>query len=335
MTFVANLSRPLKGLAVGLAVLSTLTMAAAGPARADGDYPSQPIRLVVPFGPGGSTDLAARVLAKELPPIIGADIAVINVPGAGGAVGTKQVIDSAADGYTLLMAAIGSNVLRPALNPDLPYHYDDVTYLGRTQINPNVLIVRNGTYADFAEFQQALETRQGKLRYGTAGVGQVTHLGPILLYQALDIPTEAATPVHYDSDPAAMLALMQGEVDFVQANLPSVASAIQGDQVKALAVTTPERIDALPDVPTYTELGLPDVSIVGWRGVAGPKDLPQDVVDSWNRALAELTRSDAWLEATRQLGDDPAYLNGADFTEFAKQDFERYRAIGDSLGLTH
>lgn len=150
---------------------------------------------------------------------------------------------------------------------------------------------------------------------------------------ALGLAADSIRPVHYDSDNGALLALMQGEVDFVQGNLPSFSSAIEAGQVQALAVTTPERLEALPDVPTYVELDHPDVSIVGWRGVAGPKDLPEDVLTVWQDAVKQATETEEWLEAISSLGDEAGYMPSAAFTEFVANDYDRYRAIAENIGL--
>ncbi|MEQ8258383.1 MAG: tripartite tricarboxylate transporter substrate binding protein [Marinovum algicola] len=310
----------------------TATVMAAGLALAQ-DLPDKPVRLVVPFGAGGATDLAARALANVLPEYLGQPVAVVNVPGAGGAVGVTQIMETDADGYTMIMAAIGALALRPALSPDLNYSYDSVSYAARTQINPNVLILPDGAYEDFAAFAETLANADAPMRYGTAGAGQVTHLGPIMLAESLGLAADSIRPVHYDSDNGALLALMQGEVDFVQGNLPSFSSAIEAGQVQALAVTTPERLEALPDVPTYVELDHPDVSIVGWRGVAGPKDLPEDVLTVWQDAVKQATETEEWLEAISSLGDEAGYMPSAAFTEFVANDYDRYRAIAENIGL--
>lgn len=319
---------------VGRTLLAA-ALAVTAPALANADtYPSKPIRLIVPYGPGGATDLAGRALAGVLPEFLGQAVVVVNVPGAGGAVGANSVKEAAPDGYTMLMTAIGANALRPALTKDLPYEPADFDYIARTQINPNVLIVpANAPYESFADFAEALKSGEGDLKFGTAGPGNVTHLGPIMLLDALDLPSDTATPVHYDSDSAALLAMMQGEVDFAQGNLASFASALQNGAVKGLAMTTPEPVEGFDDIPTYTSLGLPDVSIVGWRGVAGPPGLPAEVEAAWSDAVAKAVQSKSWMSLIRKLGDEPGYMAKADYDAFVVKDSERYRAMAEELGL--
>ncbi|WP_224405604.1 tripartite tricarboxylate transporter substrate binding protein [Afifella sp. IM 167] len=320
--------------AAGAALCAFALAAPAVPAQAQDAYPEKPIRLVVPYGPGGATDLAARALASVLPEFLGQGVIVVNVPGAGGAVGAQQVEESEPDGYTMLMTAIGANVLRPALSPDLPYSYDDFDYLARTQINPNVLIVKaDSSYKSFDDFAAALKAEGASFKYGTAGAGNVTHLGPNMLFGELGLPASVGTPVHYDSDGAALLALLQGEVDFAQGNLASFASALQSGAVRGLAMTTPERVEGFDDIPTYTEVGLPEVSIVGWRGVAGPPGLPKEVEDAWQAALAKTTEAKSWISLVKKLGDEPGYMPKEAYDPFVKKDYERYVKIAEEIGL--
>lgn len=318
---------------VALALMLSLTMLI-GPALAKGKYPTKPIKLIVPYGPGGATDLAARVLVSVLPEFIGQAVVVVNVKGAGGSVGFDTVRKAKPDGYTMMMNAIGACVLVPSKNTKLPFSYDQMTYIARTQINPNILIVKKGSpYKSFNDLAAALKAKPGKLKYSTAGVANVTDLGPSMLLKALGLPDTAAKAVHYDSDNAALLALLQGESDFVQGNLAPFASAIKGGQVVALAVTTPERLKEFDQVPTYTELGYPAVSIVGWRGVSGPPGLPAHITEIWKEAIAKTCASKSWIKLVKKLGDVPGYMNTADYNKFVHADFKNYRELFTDLGL--
>jgi len=297
-------------------------------------YPEKPIKLVVPYGPGGATDLAARVLVSVIPEFLGQAVIVVNIKGAGGTIGFDNVRRSKADGYTMMMNAIGANVLAPAKNSKLPFSYDEMDYIGRTQINPNVLIVKaDSQYKTFSDLKDSILKNIGEHRYSTAGVANVTDLGPSMLLKALGLKDTAAVAIHYDSDNAALLALLQGESDFVQGNLASFSAAIGGGQIRALAVTTPERLISLKDVPTYTELGYPSVSIVGWRGISGPKGLPEEVKKVWEEAIRKSCASKSWIKMVKKLGDEPGYMNTKDYNEFVHKDFKRYRELFTDLGL--
>ncbi len=216
----------------------------------------------------------------------------------------------------------------------MPYRFDELTYIARTQINPNVLIVaEKSPWKSFEDLAADLKKHPGKFRFGTAGIAQVTQLGPSLLLTALGLPVDAATPVHYDSDSAAMMACLQGEVDFVQGNLAPFASAIGGGLVRGLAMTTPERVPGYDEIPTYTELGYPEVDIVGWRGVSGPPGLPESVAKKWEDAIAKLVETPSWLSLVGKLGDEPGYLNTKEYNEFVKHEFKKYRKIFTDLDI--
>ena len=308
--------------------------ALAAPALSGDQYPQKPIKLVVPYGPGGATDLAARVLVSVIPEYLGQAVIVVNVKGAGGSVGFDNVRRAKPDGYTMMMNAIGACVLVPAKNTKLPFSYDEMTYIARTQINPNVLIVNKGSaYKSFEDLAAALKKNPGKLKYSTAGVANVTDLGPSIMLKELGLPDSAASAVHYDSDNAALLALLQGESDFVQGNLASFASAIKGGQVVPLAMTTPERVKGFDNIPTYTELGYPKISIVGWRGVSGPPGLPMEIAKIWEEAVAKTCQAQSWIKLVKKLGDEPGYMGMQAYNQFVKSDFERYRELFTNLGL--
>jgi tripartite-type tricarboxylate transporter receptor subunit TctC len=304
------------------------------PALSGDKYPSKPIKLIVPYGPGGATDLAARVLVSVIPEYLEQAVVVVNVAGAGGSVGFDAVRTAKPDGYTMMMNAIGANVLVPAKNTKLPFSYDEMTYIARTQINPNVLIVnKNSPYKTFKDLAAALKSNPGKLKYSTAGVANVTDLGPSILLKELGLPDSAAVAVHYDSDNAALLALLQGESDFVQGNLAPFASAIKGGQVTPLAMTTPERVVGFENIPTFTELGYPGISIVGWRGVSGPKGLAPEIVKVWEAAVEKTCQSKSWIKLVKKLGDEPGFMGTQQYNDFVNADFKRYRELFTELDL--
>ena len=298
------------------------------------NYPSKPIKLIVPYGPGGATDLAARVMVSVIPEFLGQAVIVVNVKGAGGSVGLDTVRRAKPDGYTMMMNAIGANVLVPAKNTKLPFSYDEMTFIARTQINPNVLIVKSGSpYKKLSDLTDTIKGQQRKLRYSTAGVANVTDLGPSMLLKELGLSDRGAIAVHYDSDNAALLALLQGEADFVQGNLAPFAGAIKGGQVLALAITTPEPVKGFDNIPTYVELGYPGVSIVGWRGVSGPAGLPQNVIKKWEEAVRKTCQAKSWIKLVKKLGDEPGYMGTTAYNDFVKNDFKRYRELFADLGL--
>jgi tripartite-type tricarboxylate transporter receptor subunit TctC len=297
-------------------------------------YPSRPVKMVVPFGPGGSTDIAARTLANHVQKFLGQTVVVLNVPGAGGAVGFDDVRKSDPDGYKMLAAAIGANAIVPAMNPKLHFNYDELTFVALTQINPNVLVISSkSAFTSFKEFAAAIKKEPSKVKYATAGVGQVTHVGSILTLRQIGLTGTEVNPIHFESDSQAILAVVRGDADFTQVNLNAAAASLKGGLIKALAVTSPERIDVIKDVPTFKEIGYPEIDIVGWRGVCGPPGLPADIVKKWEESVAATCQNKEWLEAVNKLGDVPNYMDSKRFTQFVHSEFKRYRELFTQAGL--
>jgi tripartite-type tricarboxylate transporter receptor subunit TctC len=301
---------------------------------AESNYPSKPIKLICAYGPGGSTDIAARTLASNIQPILGQPVVVVNMPGGGGAVGFDEVRKSDPDGYKMLMASIGGNSILFAMDTTFPFKYDELSFIARTQINPGALIVKaNSPWKDFKEFAEALKKNPGKYKFSTSSVGGIQYLGAVMILMELGLDASAATPVHFDSDPEAILAVARGDVDFFQGNYISMIPNLKGGQVRCLAVTTPKRLEALSEVPTYTELGHPNINIVGWRGVCGPPGLPQSILTKWEEAIQKTCSSKQWLDLVTKLGDEPGYMNSTDFKKFVDSEFLYYRDIFTKLNL--
>jgi tripartite-type tricarboxylate transporter receptor subunit TctC len=289
---------------------------------------------MIPYGAGGATDLAARVLISVLPDYLGQPVVIVNKPGASGSICFDYVTKAKPDGYIMMMAAIGSNALYTAMNTRLPFKYDDLEYVARTQINPGVTVVNaKKPWKNFEEFQAAIKKDPSAVKFATAGLGTIQHLSAAMIYKALGVPVSKLVAVPYDSGTAAVMAVSKGEVDAWSGNLSEAASSLRGGLVRPLAVTTTERIEGFEQIPTYTELGLPDIDLVGFRGVCGPKGLPANVIKTWEDAVAQVTKSKPWLKLVKNLGDVPGYMDAKDFTAFEKKEFERYRALFTELGL--
>jgi tripartite-type tricarboxylate transporter receptor subunit TctC len=323
------------GVPLILMLTSFITMFAIGPAYgAEATYPTKPVKLVVPYGTGGSTDIAARALAAPIQEFLGQPVAVVNIPGAGGAVGFDDVRKSEPDGYKMMMAAIGANALVPAMNPKLHFKYDDLIHIARTQINPNALIINaKSNWKDFKDFTEALKSNPGKYKFSTAGIGQVSHVGPILMMREIGLKGAIAAPIHFNSDGEAVLAVVRGDADFYQGNFNAIVASLKGGRVRCLSVTIPERLEALKDVPTFKELGYPKIDIVGWRGICGPPGLPNYVVKKWEEAVGNTCKSPQWLKLAESLGDIPGYMDSKDFTNFVHEEFKRYREVFQATGL--
>jgi tripartite-type tricarboxylate transporter receptor subunit TctC len=276
----AALSLPVAAVATAAALLAAglPALAQTAPAAA---YPARPIRLVVPFTPGGSTDILARAIGQELSRAWGQSVVIDNVPGAGGSIGADKVAKSPADGYTLLMGHIGTLAVNPSLYPKLPYNpvtdFAPVAWVARV---PNVLVIHPGVPAKTTQELVALaKAKPGQLNYGSGGNGSAANLyfkmqtGSSLLH----IPYRGTVP--------AMTDLMGGQIQVLFTGAPAVLGQIKSGQLRALAVSSPTRLDALPEVPTVAEAGYKGFEADQWYGVVAPAATPPDIVRKLNAQI--------------------------------------------------
>lgn len=320
---------------VGMLATAVLTagMIAAGPAAA-GEYPDRPITLVVPSGAGGSTDTATRIMAINIQDHIGQPIIVVNKKGASGGIGINFALKAKPDGYILMEGMIGGHVLHPAMNASSGYTPADYTPIAMTQMNPNVLVVNvDSPYQSLQDLLDAIKAKPGELKFSHAGAGSIHYFGIHLLLKTAGLDKDSVVAIPYKGGKRSMAGLLRGEADFHQTNLVSAIDFIKTGKVRALAVTTKERLKVLPDLPTYTELGYPDVDIFGWRGVIGPKGLPKEIVDKWAKAVQETMERKGWLKMVKAVGDVPRYMGPEEFTKHIQADFERYRQMATDLGI--
>ena len=244
-----------RGLAIGVATVAAAMFA--GTQAVAADYPSKPIQLIIPYDAGGAADLQARILASVAPQYIGHAVLASNRTGAGGVTGSNYVVRSKPDGYTLLLARVGSQAGVPAINPGIPYQWNDYTFLGLLEKNPFVLAVNSKSdLTSLADIEAKLKAGE-KLSYSTGGVGTLPHIAMVMVLDGMGMPSNAITHVPYKGGGAAAAALVGGHVDMFFQNLSGVIGQIQAGTLRALFVTTPERVGAIKDVPTVTEVGRP------------------------------------------------------------------------------
>ena len=322
-----------------LAALTATTIAAASlamtaPATAQ-KYPDRPVQLVVPFSTGGDSDLSARNLAPAMQKVIGQSVVVLNRAGASGAIGSQVVKDAKPDGYTLLLARIGSQALLPALKRDLSYRWDDFSFLGLIERNPFVCAVHvDSPYRTFGDLVGAMKKNPGKLNYSTSGPGTILNLGPQMIFDALKLGPEAAVQVAYKGGGDAAMAVLSRDVDFNCGNLTSLIGNIKGGKMRALFTTTPTRWKDIPDVPTVRELGYPQLeAIIGWSALYGPPGMPADLITYWRDVLAKVAKDQRWLDGMARIGGMPSIMSPADTRRFAASQFELYDSIGKRLGI--
>lgn len=298
------------------------------------DYPSKPVTLVVPYGPGGAADLAARTLSTEAPEYLGENILVVNKTGAGGVVGSTQVAKSRPDGYTLLMARVGSQATVPAINRTIPYKWDDFTFLGVIEKNPFVLgVSADSPYQTFDELKAAIAGGE-RLSYASAGVGTLLHMAVLIMLDDLGVDSNALIHVPFKGGGKATAAVVGGHADLIFHNLSGLSGAIESNQIRPLLTTTPERFASIPDTPTASESGHPNLeNVIGWTGVWGPKDLPEDVVAKWVDVLGAIAADESWIETTEKLGSVPSILSPEETKTFVEGQVGTFSSTAEKLGM--
>ncbi len=313
----------------GAALLATVATSALA------QYPNKPVLVVAGFSAGGDSDLAARNLTAMFPRYTGQNGVVLNKVGASGAIGSEYVKKAAPDGYTLLLARVGSQATLPALKPDLTYKWNDFTFLGLLELNPYVCVVRaDSPYKTFGELVEGIRKNPGKLKYSTAGVGTIHEMGPQMLFDILKLGKDAGIQIPYKGGGDATVALMSGEVDINCTNLGTALAFIKSGQLRALMTTTPERYKEIPNVPTAKEVGYPQLErIIGWSALYGPPGMERKLVAYWSDVLNKVARDPQWITATERIGSVPRILPPEETARFVKEQFETYDRLGKAIGL--
>ncbi len=304
---------------------------AARAASAQSDWPARPVRLIVPFAPGGTTDVLARLLAENLGPRLGQPMVVENRPGAGATVGATAVARAPADGYTLLMSNSSSHGVSPALYPNLPYDpMDDFTHVGLVATSPSVLVVTAAHPArNIAEFL-GIARREGEIRFAVAGIGTSSHLAGVRLGAALGVPV---TAVPYRGAGPAMTDTIAGVVPAMLDSLPSVAPHIRSGAVRALGLTAARRVPRYPELPTMQEAGLELVSSA-WFGLSGPKGLPQEIVARLSSATDAALRDARVIERFEDLlGTPPPDSTPESYRTFVAEELKGFAPLVRAAGL--
>ena len=298
-------------------------------------YPDRPITFIVPFAAGGDADLAGRNLAAAAQGLLKQPVVVINKAGASGSIGSQQVENESTDGYMLLVARVGSNAVLPALQKNLSYKWNDFTFIGLLELNPVVCVVHPASpYKTLDDLGRALKAQPGKLNYSSSGIGTILHLGPQLLFQAFGVAGDAATHVPYKGGSEAALAVLSRTVDFSCGNLTSEIGLIRGGSLRALVVTTPERVKDIPDVPTAREAGYPQLeTIVGWSALYGPPKMDPIALAKWTEVLRRVANDPVWIAGEEKIGSIQRILPPRETEAFVADQFKVYEQLGKQLNL--
>ena len=314
-------------------MLATLGAALAGlalAAPAAAAFPERPIKIIVGFPAGGPLDTHGRLLADKLQAALGQPIIIDYKAGAGGTVGADFVAKSPADGYTLMLANTGVMVINPAIYPKLTYStLKDFVPIARTAQQPLALIVHPGVPANSVQELVAMAKKSpGKLNYGSAGNGGSSHLVPEMFKQAtgtfiVHIPYRGSAP--------ALTDLLAGQVQMMAESIPLASQYVKQGKLRALAITGRERNLALPGVPTFNELGIKGMEVVGFYGVMAPAGTPKDVVARLSDAFKQVLDNPDLKKSMVAQGADPAYLNSEQFGAYLAAEMPVWaKAVKDS-----
>ena len=289
-------------------------------------WPARPIKLVVPFPPGGLIDNMARLVAPKLAQELGQPIVIDNKPGAGGNLGAGEASRAAADGYTLLMASPPLTI-NPALYKKLPYEPKQIVPLGLLGRVPNVLVVNPASgIQSLADLTARIKARPGQFNYASNGQGTSLHLSAELYKSQAGV---FVTHIPYRGAAAGLTAVMADEVGFMFDNLPSALGLINGGKLKALAVTTPQRSSALPQVPTMEEAGLKGYQVFAWFGLAAPAGLPAAVQQKLEQSLERVAQQPEVKAAMQKAGAEPTWVNAQAMASFMQADTAQWKKVAD------
>ncbi|HEX7892212.1 MAG TPA: tripartite tricarboxylate transporter substrate binding protein [Ramlibacter sp.] len=311
--------KPILKLVLAAAVACVATTASAA-------YPDKPIKLVVPFAPGGTVNLIGRLLAERLSHSLGQQVIVENKGGAGGTIGADFVAKSAPDGYTLLLASSSHQSFHPLLYKKLPYDPNkDFTQVALFAAVPNVLVVSNNVPAkNVREFVAHAKASPKKLFMGSAGNGSVNQLvGELFQHKTgtgfEHVPFKGAGPATVD--------LLAGQIDLMFVNLPNVIAHVQSGKVRALAVASARRVSSLPDVPTMAEAGVPDFVVDSWAGVLAPAGTPKAIVDKLSIEINKLAKDKATIDMLAAQGAIPLPGTSVEYGALVRFETERWSEV--------
>jgi tripartite-type tricarboxylate transporter receptor subunit TctC len=309
----------------------SMTLGLPAQAQNTGSYPDRPVTLVVPYTPGGQFDAHARLLAKSMSTLLNQSVVVENRPGAGTTIGAEYVARSKPDGYTLLMAGATMFTIAPHTFQSLRYKVEDFQTVSTINVlpmalfvNPNVLPVK-----DFKEFVAYAKANPGKVNYATTGPGVATHLLGELTKSRVGIDI---VPVHYKGTGPAMQDLLGGRVQSTFDGILAHAPMVKDGRERVLGVSSEKRLPGAPDIPTFAEMGYPELAMSSWAGIVVAKGTPQPIIDKLQKAVADAVNSDEVKSRMIADGTIPMADSPAQFDALIKRDYEVWGGLIKKIG---
>jgi tripartite-type tricarboxylate transporter receptor subunit TctC len=301
-------------------------------AAAAAQYPNRPITIVVPFTPGGSSDITARNVGQKLSEILGQSVVIDNKPGANGSLGATYAAKAQADGYTLFVGSIGVFAINPVLYKNLAYDsrrdFDLLSVIVRT---PNALVAHAGFPPNtVAELVDYLKKNPERVSFASSGTGSSDHLTAALFWQKTGT---SGIHVPYKGGSAAHLDLISGTANVSFQNLGSITNHVRGGKMKILAVTAEKRDPTFPDTPTMAETGIPGLEVFSWQAIVAPRGLPKDVRDKLLPALQQAMKDPGVVKKFNDIGFDVVASTPAEFETFLNAEIARWKQVVDAGGI--
>ncbi len=317
---------------LNMASLAALALTSVSGSALAQNYPNKIIKLQVPFAPGGTTDIVARVISDPLGKALGQVVVVENKAGGGGIVGATETARSTPDGYSLGMATVSTTAANPAINPKIPYNpLTDFTPIINIAATPNIIAVHPSFPArNYKEFMAELKKNPGKYSYASSGTGGIGHLQTELFK---NLTHTFITHIPYRGAGPALNDTVAGQVQIIFDNLPSALPFIQQKRLIPIVVAAPSRLAVLPDVPTFKEVGLEPVNRMAYYGILGPKALPKEVVDKVNAGVRKALEDPAVRKRIEDTGSIIIANTPEQFTAQIKAEFDVYKKVVSDSNL--
>lgn len=295
------------------------------------DYPTRPIRIIVPTPAGGPVDVMARVLANALPPVLGQNVFIENKPGAGNTIGSRAAASADPDGYTLMVSAASGLIMSPMIHKNAGYDASSFAAIALVAETPQVLVVNAQTpFKSVVDLVAYAKANPGKLNYSTGGIGTLPHLNAELFKS---VSGTNIVHVPYKGGGPALMAIVAGEAQMIFDTVSTSLQLIQDGKLRALAIVGPKRAPELPDVPAMPEIGFPSVTSGAWTALMAPRDTPPAIIAKLNAATNAAVQGDAMKAALSKLGAQPRGGAPQDLVDHIQRETDKWNPIVAALNL--